>query len=133
MAVSVKIEGADALIKKLNNMGPRARAVGRRSMAATSKELVKSFRVAADNAGFKKTTGATKRSIGITRLKDNSYIVGVRHQYQDKRTGKIPNKYAGIVHVNNPWFIEDWKIIGPSIGKKIAKNLAEQIAKEAAK
>lgn len=49
-------------------------------------------------------TGALMRSLGIVRKAKKgrvSVIIGVRNRYQDKKTGKIPNKYAPRVELGD--------------------------------
>jgi hypothetical protein len=112
--IKVTVSGADIIQRKIKAMGRAARPAMRKATYGVAREMVKTFKAAAKNAGFKKSTGATMRSIGIKRLKDGQMKIGVRYDYQDKRvmkaTGKqkIPNMYAAKVNEGNPWFTRAW-------------------------
>ena len=124
MVASVKIEGPEVLRSRLKSVGRKARPAMRRALSKTGKPIVQAFRSAVPVK-----TGATKRSIGITRLKDGSIKVGVRYNFVDKKTGKIPNKYAGRVDQKRNWFGPAWDQIKDNVSKEMLSNLARELTR----
>ena len=124
MVASVKIEGLEVLRSRMKSVGRKARPAMRRALSKTGKPIVQAFRSAAPVK-----TGATKRSIGITRLKDGSIKVGVRYNFVDKKTGKIPNKYAGTVDAKSNWFGPAWDQIKDNVSKEMLSNLARELTR----
>jgi hypothetical protein len=124
MVASVKIEGLEVFKSRLAALGRKARPAMRRTLTKTGKPIVKQFR---SDAPVK--TGATKRSIGITRLKDGSIKVGVRYNFKDPKTGRIPNKYAVKVDQKRNWFGPAWDQIKDNVSKEMLSNLARELTR----
>jgi len=96
------IRGAKELDKKLDGMSRHAvKRVAQRSISKGGTVLLRAIR--------KETpvkTGALKRSFGRKSFikpeaGEASIIVGVRHQWRDKKSKKIPNFYAKRVNEKN--------------------------------
>lgn len=124
MADSVKIEGVEVLKKRLAALGRKARPTVRRVMSQTGKQIVSAFR---GEAPVK--TGATKRSIGITRLKDGSIKIGVRYNFKDAKSGKVPNKYASKVNAKKNWFGPVWDATKDNISGEMLRNLSRELTR----
>jgi hypothetical protein len=92
------------VIQAFKRLGKAGRKVKRRAMSTAGKYVVGEMKTTVKAVPFKKTTGATMRSIGIQRMKDDSLRIGVRYNYKDKKTNKIPNKYAGEINETYNWF-----------------------------
>lgn len=88
----------DSLARKLKALGKGARRTKRRALGAVSKSLVKGLKPIAPVL-----TGATKRSLGVIRAKNDVYYAGVRRSFTDKKTKKSPKKYAAYVERQRPW------------------------------
>lgn len=132
--IKVTVSGADLIQRKIKAMSRAARPATRKATYGVAREMVKVFKATAKNAGFKKSTGATMRSIGIKRLKDGTMKVGVRNSYIDNkkelvaitlgnkkhytRRRKIPNLYAAKVNADNPWFSNAWDATKDSWAQK---------------
>ena len=122
-----RIDGAAKLMRELRSLGPRARRTKRRAMSATGKTLVTAFK-----ANAKVRTGATRRSIGIQRMKDDSIRVGVRERFVDGKTRKVPSQYARKVEAKTPWFLPTWEGQKDVTAKRIITELKNSITKERA-
>ena len=90
-----------SLMSRLRNAGGKANTAMKTSMRRSAKPMVRDLKAEAE---LHKRTGATKRSIG-THTKRDGILVGVRYNFQDTKTGKIPNKYAAKVNaMQGDWF-----------------------------
>lgn len=127
----VVVNGEQELQNRLRALGPAARRTKRRALGRAAKDIATRMKRAADGAGFEKSTGATRRSIGLKRLRSGEITIGVRYDYIDRRTGKVPNKYAGTVHQRNPWFAEEWDSMQDGVASNILTELNNEIAAEA--
>ena len=124
MAASVKIEGLEVLQSRLKAVGRKARPAMRRALSKTGKPIVQALRSAAPVK-----TGATRRSIGILRLKDGSIKVGVRYNFVDKKTHKMPKMYASKVDAKKNWFGPSWDQIKDNVSKEMLSNLARELTR----
>ena len=91
----IRIEGAEALNKTLRGLDNRTRGKAVKNTVAKSMTPIgRAIRKAAPQK-----TGALRRSLGkktFARGEEGRVVslFGVRRQWHDKKTGKIPNKYA---------------------------------------
>jgi len=90
---SVDYRAARAVLYRIGDL-PARRAANVAAQAG-ARVIVDESRVIVRGIKWKtKSTGALLKSIGITKLKDDSRLVGVRRTYRHPKTGKIPNMYA---------------------------------------
>lgn len=94
-----------ALTNRLKSAGGKANAIMKTSLRRGAKPLVRDWK---RKAREHKRTGAMMRSFGTYTRRDGIRI-GVRYNFQDKKTGKIPNKYAAQANAaQGDWFGEIW-------------------------
>jgi len=95
-----------SLMQRLRNAGSKANTAMKTSMRRSTKPIVNEWKAEAE---LHKRTGATKRSLGTMTLKDGIKI-GVRYNYKDNKTGKIPNLYAAkiVISKQGDWFGKIW-------------------------
>lgn len=148
----LKIKGSEALTRKLNQAGKKARTARRRGLSKAGAFAVKMFKWFAKPH---KDTGATIKSIGMVRLVSKDYVdsifVGVRKdkvytysvsetkagkrrarlvttRNQTKLTANVkkePVLYAGFVEKMYPWYYPGWR--------KICGKCADILMKETSK
>ncbi|HQN47184.1 MAG TPA: hypothetical protein PK034_09020 [Rugosibacter sp.] len=116
-----------SLMARLKSAGPKANTIMKTSMARSAKPMVKEWKQEADEY---KRTGAMMRSFGTHRMREG-VRVGVRYNYQDPETGKIPAKYAAQANrAQGDWFGLIWGMHKMHIPKQIMQELKLQLAKK---
>jgi hypothetical protein len=128
----VQVQNGSEIVSALKRLGPAARKTKRRALSAAGKQAVAAF-----VADVPVWSGATKKSVGIRRAKDDSLYIGVRkgpRKVKHPKTGvpltKDPGKYAWVRDTKKPWFDASWKNISPQMAGLVEKDLNTAIAKE---
>jgi len=116
-----------SLMARLKGAGRKANTIMKTSMARSAKPIINDWKREADTH---KRTGATLRSLGTYRTKDGIRI-GVRFNFTDRKTGKIPNKYAAAANrVQGNWFGGVWESHKNAVTDRMFKELKMQLNKK---
>lgn len=116
-----------SLMSRLKSAGGKANTTMKTSMARGAKPIINDWKREAETY---KRTGAMQRSFGTYRTKDGIRI-GVRFNFIDKETGKIPNKYAAQVNRSQGnWFGGVWNSHKNAVTDRIFKELKTQLNKK---
>ena len=118
-----------ALMRRLKGAGSKANSVMKTSMRRGAKPLLTDLKSEAD---ANKRTGATMRSMGVHVKKSGGLLIGVRYNFRDKKTGKIPNTYAAkiVIGKQGDWFGKVWERHKHALTMKMFGELKTRLTKK---
>jgi hypothetical protein len=117
-----------SLMQRLRSAGGKANTAMKTSMRRSTKPIVNEWKAEAE---MHKRTGATKRSFGTMTLKEGVKI-GVRYNFKDTKTGKIPNVYAAkiIIGKQGDWFGKIWNRHKHAVTMRVFGEVKTQLTKK---
>ena len=118
-----------ALMRRLKASGSKANSIMKTSLRRGSKPLLTDLKTEAE---ANKRTGATRRAMGVHVKKDGGIMVGVRYNFKDPKTGKIPNLYAAkiVIGKQGDWFGKVWNRHKHPLTMKVFGELKTQLTKK---
>jgi len=128
--ISMRFNAAplDAIQARMKNAARRAPSIMKTAMRQTTKPFMTDVKKA---FGEFQKTGAMRRSVGVITTKGANIKVGVRWNYKDTKTGKVPNKYAAQANARNgDPFGSVWDNYKDEIPQKIMRTLEANLIKK---